>query len=175
MHVALVMVASLNDKNISKPQDRTPWVSPEDQKMFSELKTQYPVLVMGRKTYESVEPQIVPSPSLLRIVLTHHPEKYASHKITGQLEFSSESPKILVDRLVRAGYASMLVAGGPDINALFASAGLLDSIHLTLEPVIIGSGRPFISHLPVNLNLRLEKLQQLNERGTLHLVYNVIK
>ena len=48
-------------------------------------------------------------------------------------------------------------------------------IHLTLEPVLFGNGKPLISEGQFETKLRLTRSEKLNGKGTLHLVYNVIR
>jgi riboflavin-specific deaminase-like protein len=55
----------------------------------------------------------------------------------------------LVDRLRALGLARILVEGGGVTVSRFLQAGLLDRLHITVAPLLIGSGRPSITLDPV--------------------------
>ena len=88
---------------------------------------------MGRKTYEAAHIQL--KPGILRIVLTHNPQK----GVPGILEFTDETPRELVNRL-KNKYKQMLLLGGSDIATQFFEEKLIDEVWLTIEPKIFGSG-----------------------------------
>ncbi len=59
--------------------------------------------------------------------------------------------------------------GGPELAGQALRAGLVDEVHLFLNPVIVGSGNPA---LPADLRLPLELLDQRRfEGGVVHLHY----
>jgi dihydrofolate reductase len=176
MKVRLVMVSTINGKitNGDDPNIYT-WTSLEDSQLFFTLVERSRLIVMGAKTYEAARSKIKLSPDKRRIVATSQPEKYAAEQIKGQLEFSSEAPVELVKRLETIGYKELLLVGGGTLNASFFKENLIDEVHLTIEPVIFRSGKNLFGDETFNATLRLESVKQLNEQGTLHLVYSVIK
>lgn len=176
----MMMVVSVNGK-ITKGDnpDVRAWSSNEDAALFEATKKRYSLIIMGRKTYEAARPRIQLRPGTLRIVITKNPDVFMNELVSGQLEFTNESPRELVNRLGKAGYRHALLTGGSEINALFLREQLVDEIHLTIEPLIM-TGSDLVSPLvtgshPVNVQLKLESLKKLNDRGTLHLVYTVIQ
>ncbi|MBM4183473.1 MAG: hypothetical protein FJ207_04510 [Gemmatimonadetes bacterium] len=56
---------------------------------------------------------------------------------------------VLLDRLRRRGLRRILVEGGGVTVSRFLQAGLLDRLHLTVAPMLIGSGRPSITLPPI--------------------------
>jgi dihydrofolate reductase len=176
MKVSMLMVSSLNGKvtNGDNP-DVTSWTSPEDAKLFLDLKEKHNLLVMGRGTFEAARAHMKLQPDKLRVVLTRHPHQYAKDTVKGSLEFTDESPTELVARLEKQGYKEMLLLGGSEINALFVQEGLVDQIRLTVEPVVFASGKELIGPTHRPMSLALQEMHRLNENGTLHFVYDVIK
>ncbi|MEK7583457.1 MAG: dihydrofolate reductase family protein [Patescibacteria group bacterium] len=171
MHITLVMVSSLDGKITKHDNPKiASWTSPEDKKLFGALIKKSKLIVMGGKTYESVKHQIKLELGKLRIVMTRHPKKYRA--VPGMLEFTSESPLALTKRLAKY-YKTMLLVGGSEINALFLKAKLVDELHLTLEPLLFGTGKPIVSPLPLDTTLKLISLKKINARGTLSLVYTI--
>jgi diaminohydroxyphosphoribosylaminopyrimidine deaminase/5-amino-6-(5-phosphoribosylamino)uracil reductase len=55
----------------------------------------------------------------------------------------------LVDRLRARGLRRLLVEGGGVTVSRFLQAGLLDRLHVTVAPLLIGSGRPSITLEPI--------------------------
>lgn len=170
----MVMVSSLNGK-ITNGDDSSiyKWTSKEDQSFFEKLKDGN-ILVMGSKTYEAAKSIIKPTSSRRRIVLTSDPEKYKDIAVEGQLEFSNESPKQLVDRLAKYN-EQMLLVGGGKLNASFLNEGLVDEMYLTIEPYVFSEGKPLVEGLGKNVFLELESCERLNNNGTLLLKYKVLK
>lgn len=176
MKVVLAVVASVNGKTTSgRDQDAAAWASSEDLELFSGLIKKHSLIVMGRRTFEDALPRINLKAPKLRIVLTREPERYSKETIPGKIEFSSESPSQLVDRMGKAGYKEMLLVSGEEISRLFFKTNLVNEIHLTLEPLLFGRGKDLLAPLDLNLKLRLLSIKQLNNQGTLHLIYQIKK
>ena len=89
------------------------------------------------------------------------------------LEFTNESPKILTQRLEKK-YNTMLLVGGGEINALFLKSKLVNELHLTLEPLLFGTGKPLVAPLPLDISPKLISSKKINARGTLSLVYKIL-
>ncbi len=179
MKITLVMVTTVNGK-ITHGSDPhvSSWTSPEDQAYFAQLKRSHQLLVYGSATYEAAKGMIDLTQDNLRVVLTRDPTKYKKEEVPGKLEFSSESPRQLVERLSSQGFDQMLLLGGGVINHLFFQEKLIDELHLTLEPRIFATGKTLVEPTGLkglDVSLRLISLKQLNKSGTLFLKYEVVK
>ena len=174
MKIIMVPVSSINGK-ITKGNDPNiyKWTSDEDKKLFFSMIARNNLIVMGSKTYEAARHIIKLKKNKLRVVLTRNPAKYAKRIVKGSLEFSSETPLDLVRRLEKKGYSKMLMIGGREINSLFLKNGLVDELHLTIEPFIFSTGRDLVADDNFNISLKLIKIKKLNAKGTLHLRYKV--
>lgn len=173
MHIATIDAISVNGKltnGTSQPSHT--WTSAEDQEVFRRVRGSFPVIVMGRNTYESVRPK--PDAGHLRIVLTHNPEYFKDISIAGQLEFLSAEPAELVAVLESRGFDRMLLTGG-QVNSAFWQAGLVDEAFITIEPLLFGSGQQLADIAGFGATLQLKSIKQLNKRGTIHLHYLVDK
>jgi dihydrofolate reductase len=173
MKVTLAVVASANGKITDGTSDIYTWTSQEDQALFTELKNKSSLIVMGAKTYEAAKSNLKLSEKTLRVVLTRNPQKYKDDIVKGQLEFTNESPKNLVQRLERVGYSEMLLVSGGDINTLFFKEKLISELKLTMEPILFGEGKYILADTPLKINLTLIDTKKLNTRGTMHLTYAV--
>lgn len=175
MKIILVAVSSINGK-ITRGNNShvSEWSSPEDGNYFFSLIKANNLIVMGSKTYEASKPVIKLVPEKLRIVFSHKPEKYEHEKVSGQLEFTNEPARNLVERLEKKGLTQMLLVGGGDINAMFLKADLVDEVYLTIEPKIFGEGRILVKEDAIEIDLELLSVKKLNKKGTILLKYKVI-
>lgn len=176
MKITLAAVSSINGK-ITRGEELTiySWTSPEDQKLFFSQIKKHNLVVMGANTYESNRKIIKLEENKLRIVITRSPIKYKNQEKKGLLEFTSENPANLVQRLSSLGYKQMLLAGGGEINSFFLKEGLVDEIYLTIEPKIFGLGKSLFTEDNLNVNLMLKSVKRLNKSGTIQLIYAVQK
>lgn len=170
------MVSSVNGK-ITRGDDPVvrKWTSKEDNELFDSLKKKYNLIVMGRKTFEAAKKNIPGKDNTLRVVLTRNPKKYRKLSVRGKLEFTSSTPKRLVRSLESRGYSNMLLVGGGKINSLFLKAGLIDELHLTIEPVLFGEGNNLLDNDMSHIRLKLVSVDMLNNSGTQHNIYRILK
>lgn len=174
MKVILAMVASVDGKTTKwNNPDIYKWTSKEDQIYFRSLVEKNNVIIMGRRTFDAVRLIIKLSPERLRIVMTKTPEKYVDLSIAGQLEFTNDSPRRIVNRLESRGYTQVLLVGGGYINTLFFKSKLIDEVWLTIEPYIFGFGNSLVAEEKLNISFQLRSVEKLNKNGTILLQYLV--
>jgi dihydrofolate reductase len=149
------------------------WSSHQDQEYYKKIWNESRLIVMGSSTFDAEI--FKPSASHLIIVMTRHPEKYKSREISGQIEFTNETPVDLTSRFTIKGHQQMLVVGGPHIATSFLEEQLIDELWLTLEPKIFGIGDNFATGAKLDINLRLIDNEKVNDQGTLITKYAVVK
>lgn len=129
---------------------------------FASFMAQVDCLVMGRKTMEKVasfnlapeqwpygeRPVIVPSSTLTE----------APTNLPGQVEIFQGSIAELIAMLEERGFQHAYVDGGTLITA-FLNLGLIDELHLTIAPVLLGSGRPLFGKLQRAIELENARAQ----------------
>jgi riboflavin-specific deaminase-like protein len=77
-------------------------------------------------------------------------------------------PRRLLDHLHRSGYQSVLLEGGPGLNAEMVRAGVLDELCLTLTPrLVAGSGPRVLAGPELPQPLDLDLVHVLEEDGFL--------
>jgi dihydrofolate reductase len=75
-------------------------------------------------------------------------------------------------RALKAGSGSDLTVGGADLAGQALMAGLVDECNLLLTPIVVGGGKPALSH---GAHARLELLDERRfGRGVVHLRYRVL-
>lgn len=163
----IMLMAMTADGRIAKARDElVNWTSREDKKYFIELTKKHKAIIMGRSTYDTIGK---PLPGRLNVVLTRDKRK----DVPGSLVHISGTPQDVIAFLKREGYASAVLAGGASVNGQFIERGLVDEIHLTVEPILFGTGINIIEGVDVDVHLELLKAEQLNSAGAMLLVYKV--
>jgi dihydrofolate reductase len=150
------------------------WSSDEDSDHWKKVLHDATLIVMGRKTYEAMAPHMDHDAGKLRIVVTTRPDEFNDHVISGALEFTNEQPTDLVKRLENAGYTSMLLAGGGQLNGSFLQAGQVTDIYATVEPRLFGQGAALVGTELLDVTMQLKNVTQLNDHGTLLLHYEIV-
>lgn len=160
MIVSLIAAVSADGK-IAEREDQTSldWTSKEDTKFFVSKTKELGTVVMGRKTYDTIGR---PLKDRRNIVLT----RTVSPEPVEGIEFTSESPAVLVDRLKSEGVQGVALIGGSSIYGQFLSAGLVDELFLTIEPVLFGTGVPLATGFE-RLNLALIHTERLGDHAVL--------
>ncbi|MFM2357601.1 MAG: dihydrofolate reductase FolA [Candidatus Parcubacteria bacterium] len=158
-----IIAALTADGFIAKDADHVAlWTSKADKKRFVELTKKAGVMVMGRKTFETIG----------RALPGRHTIVYSSQKdILPGVEITSEDPKILIERLRKEGYTSVAICGGSSIYSLFMESGLVNKIYLTIEPLMFGKGVTLFNK-EINASFTLTSVEK-NE-STLLLEYSIL-
>lgn len=141
----------------------TAWTSKVDKKRFSELSKRAGVVIMGSVTYETIGK---PLPGRLNIVYVLGDKKYEG------VETTSKPPAELIADLEKRGFKEVAICGGSTIYTMFMKSGLVNTLYLTMEPVIFGSGTRLFKE-PIDAKLELVSSEKV-ENSTL-LEYKVLK
>ena len=174
MKTILIFVSTLDGK-ITKwgEPNVSSWSSHQDQDYYKKVLNESRLIVMGSNTFNA--DTFKPSADHQFIIMTGHPDKYKSLEITGQIEFTNESPVELIARFISKGHKQILVVGGPHIATSFLKEQLIDEVWLTIEPKIFGTGGNFATEINLDINLHLIHCEKVNEQGTLITQYAVLK
>ena len=156
MKVTLIAAISADGKIAEKAeQSSLDWTSKEDTKFFIEKTKEAGTVVMGRKTFATINK---PLKGRRVIVLTRDPSKETP--MPG-VEFSNAEPIALVRQLESEGVAELALAGGASVYGQFLQAGLVTDIYLTVEPILFGGGVPLAQGFE-RVPLKLESIKQMN-------------
>ena len=174
MKTILIFVSTLDGK-VTKWGDSQVklWSSHQDQDYYKKVWNESRLIIMGSGTFNAE--LFNPSSNHQLIIMTRYPEKYKSLEVSGQIEFTNESPVELITRFKSKGHKQMLVVGGPHVATSFLQEQLIDELWLTLEPKIFGSGGNFATDENLDISLRLIHCEKVNEQGTLITKYAVLK
>jgi len=171
MKTTLLMALTLDGK-IAKDSDHFPdWTGKADKKLFMHLTQEAGVLVMGSKTFDTIGR---PLPKRKNVILTRSVENYnkkylkkfkqvdVNGKMQENLIFTDQSPQKILQDLEDDGFEEVILAGGAQINTLFAKENLIDEVKLTISPLIFGSGISLFTS-EIDLKLELQSVELLDE------------
>jgi dihydrofolate reductase len=158
------------------------WAAPSDEvhAFVNDLERPIGTYLYGRRMYEvmvvweNAEALAAESPVMRdyadiwqaadKIVYSRTLDAVSSAKTRIERDFDPEAI-----RQMKAAAASHISVGGPDLAAHALRAGLVDELHLFLNPVLIGGGNP---SLPDDVHLTLELLGEHRfGNGVVHLRY----
>lgn len=123
------------------------WTGKADKKVFVELTKQAGVVVMGSRTFATINRAL---PGRRVIVYTSKPDSIQMEGV----ETTSETPADLLSRLEKDGCTAVAIGGGGSIYGQFMAAGLVSELYITVVPKLFGQGLPlFDADLDVNLSL----------------------
>ncbi len=140
------------------------WTSKDDKKRFVELTKRAGVVILGGNTFKTF-----PKPLKDRLNIVYSRTLLPTEGI----EVTSEDPKVLIKKLEERGFKEVAICGGSEIYTMFMNAGVVDHIHLTIEPVLFGTGMPLFNK-PLELKLELVSTTH-TESGTVFNDYKIIK
>ena len=172
--VTIHMVSSL-DGFIAKKDGSVSWlessdsyekgVSGEDAEEF--LKT-IDCFVLGSRTYETALALGWPYGDVPTIVLSHRDLPAARESV---VFYSGDLNKLVNERLKRS-YKNIWLVGGSVLVRDFIRLKLADDIRLSIVPIIIGDGTPFLDHIGQEQSLHLKDVTAYRD-GMVELWYEI--
>lgn len=127
-------------------------------------------VIMGRKTYDSAcEFEEAPYSSKQGYVFTRtaKPAPYEG------LEYTSEDPVTLTDRLRKEDGGMIWLVGGREISELLLAAGLVDELIISVHPKILVKGIPLVGAKEAGTDLKLITYEVFKS-GLVQLRYEVL-
>jgi dihydrofolate reductase len=163
LSMKVILVAAISaDGKIAERTDQSSmdWTSKEDTKFFIEKTKQAGTVIMGYKTFATINK---PLKGRRLIVLTRDTSKVTP---MSDVEFTSLEPAALVRKLEAEGVTEIVLGGGSTIYGQFLEVGLVTDVFLTIEPFLFGTGVPLAQGFE-RVSLMLESVKQLNEQSIL--------
>ena len=132
----------------------TAWTSKEDRAFFVARTKAAGVMVMGEKTFQTIGRAL---PGRTTIVYSHKDDLGVP-----DVEATKLPPAELLAELERRGFEEVAICGGASIYTMFLQAKVIDTIYLTVEPKLFGSGVR-LTNEPIEANLALVSHTNLSE------------
>ena len=165
-----IIAALTADGFISRNPGHSPlqWRSQGDKQFFIARTKEAKVVVMGLNTAKTSKR---PMPDRLNIIYAVNKEELPHWKEFEGWEVTQKDPAVLVQELSDRGYDQVAICGGSTIYAMFMRAGVVNTLYLTMEPVLFGQGMNLFNQ-EVDKRLTLVSTTKL-EDNTLLLEYGV--
>jgi dihydrofolate reductase len=174
-------IASL-DGYVADREGRFEWSAPDEEvhRFVNDLERPAGTWLLGRRMYEVLAvwetPDAFPDPSPItrdfaaiwrsadKVVFSRTLEAVSSARTRIERDFDPEAI-----RRMKASAERDLTIGGPELAAQALAAGLVDDLHLFLNPIVVGGGTPA---LPDDVRLGLELVDEHRfGNGVVHLGY----
>lgn len=120
-------IVAMDEGRLIGKNDGLPWHLPEDLKHFKQLTTGH-VVVMGRKTWESLPAKFRPLPGRLNVVVSRTPASIDAPPEVLRAASPEEALRLACE--AASGEQKVWVIGGAELYA--ATLPLCDEVHLTV-------------------------------------------
>lgn len=170
MFIELAYVQSLDGFITRGNEPPHLWKSSADEEHFLKIKSQYPLIIFGSGTFDEIQPHLKLDDKTLRMVVTSRIAEYQKYTQSGRLEFSNQTPELLVATLEKKGFNKALLLSGGKLSTSFLKAGLVDELTITIEPRLFGVGQKMVTD-PTDYKLKLLSHSRLGGSDTMLLRY----
>lgn len=159
------------DGFIAGPNGEHNWIVMDPDMDFAEMMAQYDTFLIGRKTFEAMrrmKGDVPPTPGITSIVCS----RTLKPSDVPHLTLSPDAARVVTDLRSRPGRDIALFGGGELFRSLLA-AGLVDGVGVSLIPVLLGGGVPFLPPPADRSTLKLTKHRVYEKTGIVGLWYDV--
>lgn len=168
MKTIVYLAASANGM-ISNNRNVPDWLSPEYGQGFMDISQRTQAVIMGKTTYNILQPNYLPLKEGSLVVLTHDTKAESAQS---NVLFTSDSPEKIIAQLAAKGHTEAVIIGGTQTVSAFIKAGLVNEIILVVEPVLFGKGLPLMEEMESEYKLSLSDVKKLND-NTVQLHYQI--
>lgn len=167
------LIAAISIDGFISPEALTnsgKWTSDGDKKFFGDRTKQAKVMVMGSTTFSTIGR---PMPGRRTIVMSSKPKPAEYSQFDdSQVMYTTKSPVEIVEQLSAEGYEELALCGGSNVYTQFMKAQLVQTVYLTVEPIMFGAGVPLFNGSLSQLRLTLIEQKKI-DTDTLLLTYSV--
>jgi dihydrofolate reductase len=149
------------------------WLPHEGWDEFKLQAAKYGNVIMGRNTYETVSSEYEENFDVLDAEL--------KIIVTSQLDYAApdgytvaHSPEEAIKVVEEASMEVAYVIGGGRLNGAFMKRGLVDGLHITINPYVLGSGKNIFEKADFSYQLKLLATKEIS-LGRVVNDYEVVK
>lgn len=166
MNVFLIAAISVDGKIAPEALTNSgTWTSGADKQFFADRTKKAGVMIMGSTTFKTIGR---PLKDRLTIVLSSQPKPTEYSQFNdSQVRYTSQSPEEILAQLEAEGFSEVALCGGSSVYTQFMQKGLVNSLYLTVEPIIFGKGVSLFKELAINKKLELKNSSQIGENTVL--------
>ncbi len=174
MHVSLLAAISIDGfiaPADAENQRSFNWTSQADKAFYVSHIKSADVIVMGAKTFMTFSRY----PKHSRwMIYTSRPTEFINPKPDViRAEGTGKDPQELLAQLQQQGVEKVAICGGASVYQQFIESNLVDTLYITVEPIVFGSGvKLFGDRTSIQSKWSLVKVEKLGEEGTVLLEYS---
>jgi len=139
MHVSLIAAQTIDGYIARSELDRSfDWTSAEDKQFYISKLKESDVVIMSSKTFRTFSRY--PKGAHF-VIITRSPESFENPRpdlIT--VTPTSDDPQTVIGWLKEQGHQQVLIAGGASIYRQYLAAQVVNTLFLTIEPILFGEG-----------------------------------
>ena len=163
-------VAMSLDGYIAGPHDEADWIVMDPDMNFAELWSQFDTLLMGRRTYEAAVSRLGPTAmrgtSVVVASRTFRHEDHPDITIIPDLNHSE------LQALRQQNGKDIWMMGGGDLFRYLLTLQQVDTVEVSIVPVLLGEGVPLLPPIEKRTNLKLTE-HKVYHSGVVALTYQV--
>lgn len=159
------------DGYIAGPNGEHDWIVMDPEVDFAAMMARYDTCLIGRKTFEAMRRmsgEAPPTPGITSIVCS----RTLKPSDVPEMTVSPDAVSLVTDLRARPGKDIALFGGGELFQGLLA-AGLVDGVGVSVIPVLLGGGVPFLPAPADRTILKLTKHRVYEKTGTVGLWYDI--
>ncbi len=173
LYIATSLDGYVADKNRSVEWLGGDGSDPENMGFYDKFYSKIDTVILGKTTYDQIETELSPNnwpyTGKHSYVLTNQDWGSDNADIT----FTNKTPEKLIEQIKEKSGKDIWICGGAFVANEFLNAGLIDIVHISVMPKILGGGVRLFNERDKTINLKLIKSENYN--GITDLVYSVQK
>jgi dihydrofolate reductase len=161
------------DGFIAGPNGEHDWIIMDPDLDFAEMTARFDTFLIGRKTFEAMRrmgSDVQSTPEIQNVVFS----RTLDASLFPGIRIETDAVQVVTELRARAGKDIALFGGGELFRSLLA-AGLVDQIGISLIPVLLGGGIPFLPPPAGRAILKLRKQRIYEKTGTVGLEYDIVQ
>ena len=160
------------DGYIAGANDEFDWIVADPDIDFDELSEQFDTYLVGRRTFEVTAGQGAPVHSGARTFVFSRTIRQSDYK---NVTVVGENWKEVVQSLREEPGKDICLFGGGALFRSLCEEGLVDTVEVSIVPILLGGGIPLVAKLSTRIELTLTEQRIYEKTGTVTLVYEVNK
>jgi dihydrofolate reductase len=163
-------VAMSLDGYIAGPGGESDWIVPDPEVDFAAIFARFDTWLMGRRTFELTQAPGAPKMPGVAVVVVSRTLRPADHPDV--MVIGGDLNRELVQLRSQPGKDIWLFGGGTLFGSLLA-LGQVDTVEVSVVPVLLGGGLPLLPSKKDRAKLRLTSSKVYKKTGTVRLEYAV--